>query len=121
MISFTLDEKHGLLTVRPRGKLENQDFQSLAQSVDPFIEEQGNLRGLLIVTEKFPGWKDFSGMIEHMKFVRGHHREIGKIALVTDSKMADLAENLGKHFIKATIKHFSFNEEETARNWIASE
>jgi hypothetical protein len=100
MISYALDEKNGILTVRPEGKLEN-------------------LRGLIIVTEKFPGWKDFSGMVEHIKFVRGHHREIGKIALVTDSKIADLAESLGTHFIKASIKHFSFDEEESARSWIA--
>ena len=119
MISYTLDEKNGILTVRPEGKLENQDFLKLSQAVDPFIEKQGILRGLIIVTEKFPGWKDFSGMVEHIKFVRGHHREIGKIALVTESKIADLAESLGTHFIKASIKHFSFDEEESARNWIA--
>ena len=119
MISYELDEKNGVLTVRPQGKLENQDFQALSQTVDPFIEEQGSLRGLIIVTEKFPGWKDFSGMIEHMKFVRSHHREISKVALVTDSKIADFAESLGKHFIKASIKHFPFAEEESDKIWIA--
>jgi hypothetical protein len=119
MISYELDEKSGVLTVRPQGKLETQDFQALSQTVDPFIEEKGRLSGLIIVTEKFPGWKDFSGMIEHMKFVRSHHREITKVALVTDSKIADFAESLGKHFIKATIKHFLFQEVDSAKNWIA--
>ena len=119
MISYELDEENGVLIVRPEGKLENQDFLRLSKAVDPFIEEQGSLRGLIIVTEKFPGWKDFSGMIEHMKFVKSHHREIAKVALVTDSKIADFAESLGKHFIKASIKHIPFTEEESARNWIA--
>jgi hypothetical protein len=119
MISYKFDEKEGILTILPEGKLENQDFVKLSQAVDPFIEEQGSLRGLIIVTKTFPGWKDFSGMIEHMKFVRGHHREITKVALVSDSKIADLAESVGKHFIKMTIKHFPFAEEESARNWIA--
>jgi len=119
MISYELDKKNGVLTVRPVGKLENQDFLKLSQAVDPFIEEQGSLRGLIIVTEKFPGWKDFSGMIEHMRFVGSHHREITKVALVTDSRIADLAESLGKHFIKMTIKHFPFQEVESAKSWIA--
>jgi hypothetical protein len=118
MISFNLDRTIGVLTVRPEGKLEAYDFQRLSQTVDPFIEEKGKLTGLIIVTEKFPGWKDFSGMLEHIKFVRNHHTEIVKIALVTDTKIADAAELLGKHFIKASVKHFSSTEFELAKNWV---
>ena len=118
MISFDLDKSIGVLTVRPEGKLEAHDFQLLSQTVDPFIEAEGKLTGLIIVAEKFPGWKDFSGMVEHIKFVRSHHREIAKLALVTDTKIADAAELLGKHFIKASIKHFSSTEFELAKNWV---
>jgi len=119
MISYDLDKNTGVLTVLPKGKLEVQDFQALSKIVDPFIEEKGKLTGLIVIAEKFPGWKDFSGMIEHMKFVRSHHTEIVKVALVTDSKMADIAESLGKHFIEASIKHFSFKELESAKAWIS--
>ena len=119
MISFKLDEIAGVLTVQPEGKLEAQDFRILSEAVDPFIEEKGQLTGLIIETEKFPGWKEFGGMIEHLKFVRNHHQEIGRIALVTDSKIADVAQLLGKHFIKASIKHFSYKELESARSWMS--
>jgi hypothetical protein len=118
MISYELDENAGVLTVRPEGKLETQDFLTLSEVVDPFIEERGGLNGIIIVTEKFPGWEDFNGMVEHMRFVRNHHRKIAKVALVTDSKIADVAESLGKHFVKASIKHFSFKELESAKRWI---
>ena len=118
MIFYELDENAGVLTVRPEGKLETQDFLTLSEVVDPFIEERGGLNGIIIVTKKFPGWEDFNGMIEHMKFVRNHHRKIAKVAIVTDSKVADVAESLGKHFIKASIKHFSFNELESAKRWM---
>jgi hypothetical protein len=118
MISYELDENSGVLTVRPEGKLETQDFLTLSEVVDPFIEERGRLNGIIIVTERFPGWEDFNGMIEHMKFVRNHHRKIAKVAIVTDSKIADVAESLGKHFVKASIKHFSFKDHESARRWM---
>jgi len=118
MISFEIDECAGVLIVQPEGKLEARDFMGLSQAVDPFIEKEGGLVGLIIVTEKFPGWQDFSGMIEHMKFVRSHHREIARVALITDSKIANFAESLGKHFIKASIKHFSFAELQSAKAWI---
>ena len=118
MISYELDESAGVLIVRPEGKLRIQDFEALSQAVDPFIEKKGGVSGLIIVTEKFPGWADFNGMLEHIKFVKSHHRKIAKVALVTDSKIADVAESLGKHFVKASIKHFPFNDLESAKNWL---
>ena len=119
MISFKLDEITGVLIVQPEGKLEAQDFRILSEAVDPFIEENGQLTGLIIATEKFPGWKDFYGIIEHMKFARVHHKYITRVALVTDSKIADVAQTLGKYFIKAYIKYFSFKELESAKSWIS--
>ena len=119
MILYELDENAGVLTVRPEGKLETRDFQALSEAIDPFIEEKGKLNGVIIVTERFPGWEDFDGMIEHMRFVRNHHRKIAKVAIVTDSKIADVAESLGKHFVKASIKHFPFNDLEPAKSWMS--
>jgi hypothetical protein len=118
MISYELDENAGVLTVQPEGKLEAQDFLTLSEVVDPFLKERGRLNGIVIVTKKFPGWEDFNGMIEHMRFVRNHHRKIAKVAIVTDSKIADVAESLGKHFVKASIKHFSFKDHESAKTWM---
>ena len=118
MISYELDENAGVLIVRPEGKLEARDFQVLSETVDPFIEEKGGLNGVIIVTERFPGWENLDGMIEHMRFVRNHHRRIAKVAIVTDSRIADVAESLGKHFVKVSIKHFSFKELESARSWM---
>lgn len=118
MILYELDENTGVLTVQPEGKLETQDFLTLSGVVDPFIEERGRLNGIIIVTEWFPGWEDFNGMLEHMRFVRNHHLKIAKVAIVTDSKIADVAELLGKHFVKASIKHFSFKELESAKGWL---
>jgi hypothetical protein len=80
---------------------------------------KGGLNGIIIVTERFPGWESLDGMIEHMKFVHNHHRKIARVAIVTDSQIADVAESLGKHFIKASIKHFSFRELESAKSWMS--
>jgi hypothetical protein len=118
LIYYELDENAGVLTVRPEGKLKTQDFLTLSEVVDPFIEKRGGLNGIIIVTKKFPGWEDFYGRIEHMRFVRNHHRKIAKVAIVTGSKIADVAESLGKHFVKAFIKHFSFKDYESAKRWM---
>jgi len=38
---------------------------------------------------------------------------------VTDYKIADVVESLGKHFVKASIKHFPFNDLESANSWMS--
>jgi hypothetical protein len=118
MIRYELLKDDGIVVVSPEAKLEVEDFKQLAATVDPFIETNGKLNGILIYTESFPGWEDFAGLLSHMRFVKDHHRKIGKVALVTDSKAAAVAESLAKHFVSAQIKHFDFTEKEQALVWL---
>ena len=39
MFEHPLDELHSIVYVRPRSKLEQADFEQLAATVDPHIEE----------------------------------------------------------------------------------
>jgi hypothetical protein len=57
-------------------------------------------------------------MAAHFRFVRDHHRHIRKVAVVTDSSIGSVAENLASHFVSAEIKHFSAGEAEAAKQWI---
>ena len=47
----------GVLIVRHQGKLRTEDFEKLAGIVDPWIEKNHQLRGVVICIQKFPGWK----------------------------------------------------------------
>jgi hypothetical protein len=118
MIEHTLDTAHSILYVRPKSSLEEDDFVQLAKTVDPYIEETGDLAGLIIETPSFPGWKSLGAMATHFRFVRDHHKHIKKIALVTDSALGDLGEHLASHFVSAEIRHFSAGELEAAKQWI---
>ena len=42
----------------------------------------------------------------------------GKVALVTDSALGDVAERLASHFVAAEIKHFPAGQAEAAKRWI---
>lgn len=118
MISFEIDEERGIVHVKPHGPLEASDFDMLASAVDPVIEERGELAGLMIETESFPGWTSLGAMIHHVAFVRDHHRHIRKIALVTNARIADVAEKLAAHFVQAELRHFPAGEIEAAKQWI---
>lgn len=121
MIEHILDRKHSTLHVKPHGPLEKSDFEQLAETVDPFINETGGLAGLIIETRAFPGWKNFAAMVKHFKFVRDHHKKIKKVAVVTDSALGDAAEHIAAHFVSAKIKHFQSKNFAEAKAWILAD
>ena len=118
MIEHTLDAAHSILYVRPKSKLEEDDFVQLAKTVDRHIEEKGDLAGLIIEVTSFPGWESLGAMAGHFRFVRDHHKHIKKIGVVTDSPMGDIAEHLASQFVAAEIRHFPAGELEAAKQWV---
>ena len=120
MIEHTLDKAHSILHVRPQARLEQRDFVQLASTVDPYIEEKGDLAGLIIEITSFPGWESLGAMASHFRFVRDHHKHIKKIGVVTNSPLGSVAESLASHFVAAEIKHFPAGEVEAAKQWVMS-
>ena len=120
MIQYELDAEHSVLLVRPESALDKDDFAELAKAVDPHIEANGDLAGLIINAPSFPGWDSFGAMVTHFRFVRDHHKHVKKVAVVTDSHIGDVAEHLGSHFVSAKIQHFPAGQLEQARQWIIS-
>ncbi|MDD1610274.1 MAG: STAS/SEC14 domain-containing protein [Methylococcaceae bacterium] len=85
MLNYQLNCAEGILIVNPIGPLESTDFEKLIQEVDPYIEEEGELNGLMVYAKSFPGWDNFAAFLSHIKFVKNHHQKIKKIAAVTGS------------------------------------
>ncbi len=120
MLIVKLDTENSIVLIEPTGSLDVKDFQAAASTIDPFIEKCGELRGLIIHTESFPGWDSFSALVSHLKFVKNHHTDIKRVAFVTNSLIGTLAESLGSHFVEAEIKHFAYVELEQAKQWLIS-
>ncbi|VAW65237.1 hypothetical protein MNBD_GAMMA10-3246 [hydrothermal vent metagenome] len=118
MLIINLDEKSSIAMIEPTGALDVKDFQAAASTIDPFIEKRGELKGLIIHTESFPGWDSFEALVSHLKFVKNHHHKIRHVALVTDSPILTLVEALARHFIAAQIKCFAYDELDQSRQWI---
>jgi tRNA U38,U39,U40 pseudouridine synthase TruA len=119
MIQFELLPEKGIVIVTPTSPLEKTDFENLARAVDPLIESQGKLNGLMIYAEAFPGWKDFGALVSHLKFVKDHHRHIQKVAAVTDSGFLSIVPLVAKHFVSAEVRHFDYQDKDKALAWLA--
>jgi hypothetical protein len=118
VIDYRLDPQSSILHARLEGPLAVEDFAKLASAVDPHIEATGRLAGIVLETDRFPGWEGLGALVSHVRFVRGHHERIGKVALVTDSALGDVAERLASHFVAAEIKHFPAGQAAAAERWI---
>ena len=118
MIRHELDEASGILVIRPEGRLESKDFEKLAAVVDPHIEKHGGLRGLMVEAPSFPGWSDFGALVSHMKFVRGHHRKIARIAAVSDDGVMKIAPQIAGHFVQAELRYFDSSKRDAALAWL---
>ena len=118
MVEYTILEPEGILVLKPDAPLREEDFAGLSAMVDAYLAENARLHGVLIHASAFPGWENFAGFAAHIRFVRNHEQKIERIAVVTDSPLAKVAEALGKHFIAAEIRRFPFADYDAALAWL---
>ena len=118
MLDHVLIEDDKLLILTPLGPLEASDFKGVADEVDGFIEEHGQLDGVMIEAESFPGWSNFSALLAHFRFVRDHHRKLCKVAVVSDDRVLTIFPNVAAHFVAAEVRHFPFAEKLEALKWL---
>jgi SpoIIAA-like len=120
MIAFDLHRDKGVLVVEPKGALTAKDFRDIAQAVDPYILENGKPSGLLIDAPAFPGWDSFGALVEHMNFVREHHRKIDRVAAVSDSAVLKIIPEIARHFANPEIRTFKCKDRSRALAWVAT-
>lgn len=120
MLDYAILMPEGILVLEPQAPLTKDDFSGLGAAADIYLSNHDKLRGVLIHSMAFPGWEDFAGFTAHMRFVRGHHAKVERVAVATDSPLAGLLESLGKHFTSAEVKHFTYLEKENALDWLKS-
>jgi len=118
MIKHELLRERGILIIRPEGALRAEDFAALAGVVDPYIEQHGDLTGLMIEAQSFPGWEDFAALLSHLRFVRDHHRRIRRIAVVSDSTLLAVGPKIANHFVSAQLRTFEAAGRAKALAWI---
>jgi hypothetical protein len=118
MLDYSIMKPEGILVLKPNTALSKEDFAGLTAAVDAYLSDHAKLRGVMVQAKRFPGWENFGGFTAHMHFVRGHHKKVERVAIVTDSPVAGIAESLGKHFISAEVRHFPYADDAKALDWL---
>lgn len=119
-ISHRLLPESQVLVAEIEQPLRAQDFDALALAVDGWLEVHEELAGVVVHAREFPGWENAGSLLRHVRFVRDHHRKVGRVALAADSKLAGLVPHLANHFVQAEVRRFGYNELEGAVAWAAT-
>jgi hypothetical protein len=118
MLKHQLILTDGILILEPDAPLEAADFESLVREIDPYIAKHGKLSGLMIHAKAFPGWANFDAFLAHMQFIKSHHQEIVRLAMVTDSKLLGELPKIAAQLVHVQVKHFSESQYEDALRWL---
>ena len=86
--------------------------------IHPYTRDKGKPTGLLIEARAFLGWDSFGALLEHFKFVYHHHRNIDRVAAVTDSAFSKIAPTIAQHFAHPDIRVFASGERVKALEWL---
>ena len=120
MLEVEILRERSIVILTPKGKLEVSDFERVGQEIDPIIEAEGQLRGLIICAGSFPGWSSFAAFLSHMQFVRDRQRRVRKVAVVSDNAFLRAMPKLASYFAAADIKHFPSDGRNRALAWLES-
>lgn len=118
MIHAELLRDDGILVVSLVDRLESIDFDQLRLLADPYIEKHGDLNGLLIDAESFPGWENFSSLLSHIHFARQYQERIERVAAVTDNNFIAILPKVSDYFASAEVRSFAYQDRDKALNWL---
>lgn len=110
-----------IVVLRPEGALSEEDFTSLAASIDERINTTDTVPSLVVCLDKLPHWDSIGAMTRHFHFVREHARIVRKVAIVGDNPLLSIAPEIADRLVKAKVRRFPQSKLEEAKAWARAE
>jgi len=67
-----------------------------------------------VCAKSFPGWRSYDALLSHLKFIADHHRQIDRMAVVSDSGLLKIMPRIAE----LKVRHFGFEEKDRALAWL---
>ena len=118
-LAHRLLPESGVIVAEVSEPLRAQDFDALAATAQKWLETHDGLQGIVLRARKFHGWQNTRALRRHIRFVRDHQRKIRRIAVATNSKLADVAPRVARHIVQPEVRAFGYDELDKAVSWAA--
>ncbi len=114
MLDFELLQSAGVVRLHPETPLLAREFAQLSETVNRYLANQNELKGIIIGTEDPLGWEDLSELVNHLVFSNDQHKHLPKLAALSDTSIDGILAAIGNHFSGAEIRIFNSGSEEKA-------
>ena len=111
----------GVVVVEVTEPLRVQDIDELATLVDGWLAEHPTLHGLVLHARTFPGWGNVGGLVQHLRFIIGHHRHLDRVALAVDGPAATVAATIAELVAHPRVRRFTFDQLPAAITWASTD
>jgi len=81
-----------VLVVQPEGRITQEDVVTLTRMADEYLAGHPKIAGVMVETRTFPGFASVGAFADYARFIANHHAHVRRLALVTDSALAPVAE-----------------------------
>jgi hypothetical protein len=105
--------------LEPKGRLCAEDFDAVATTLDQVLENDGELRGIVVHAESLPGWANLGALLRHRRFVSEHRGTRGRTALAVNGPLGPQGPLFMNHFTQVDAKRFAFSDVDAAIRWAA--
>jgi hypothetical protein len=109
-----------ILRVVPNGPITSEDVARLSQTADEHLATNSRITGVLVHSQAFPGFASLTAFADYFRFIADHRLKVRRLALVTDSALAPVAEFMANNVAGIEMKPFPYNDEADALAWLRS-
>ena len=109
-----------VLAVRPDGPIIWEDVATLTRAADEYLVGHPKIAGVMVETRTFPGFASIGAFAVYARFIATHHARVRRIALVTASALAPIAEFRANHVVGVQMRHYPSAGGAAAQAWLRS-
>ncbi|MEZ5449237.1 MAG: STAS/SEC14 domain-containing protein [Thiolinea sp.] len=120
MIDIDIGAEQAIVTLRPHGRMSEQDFEQVSQALGDYMNTHDHAPALLVQADQVPQWDSIAALMKHLKTVGTFHNLLPKVAIVSDSTVLSIMPTLADLLTKAKIRHFSNRHLQQAQEWAAA-
>ncbi len=117
-MALSIEEQEGgrILSVKLSGTLGKGDYENFVPEVERLIQKHGKIR-MIVDMHDFHGW-DMGALWEDIKFDLKHFKDIGRLAIVGETKWQEWMSKFCNPFTAAEIRYFDHDQADRANAWI---
>ncbi|WP_226649126.1 STAS/SEC14 domain-containing protein [Microbulbifer variabilis] len=120
-VSIGLEQNgnHFFLTLRARGKLTHEDYQTMVPMLNSALAGVENPKiDCLMDASELEGWEPRAAW-DDLKLGLSHGRDFNRVAVISDKRWMKIASKVGSWFIGGEYK--VFDSEDSAMAWLREE